>query len=65
MSKIADWFKRNLGGGISIVEGETENGSTCSFKMKKIGKKTREIFEKIGETECIEALKQKMKHAED
>lgn len=62
---IKEWFKTKLEGGVKLYEGETDNGQSCSFKIRSLGAKTREIFDKVGTAECIEELKKKARRAED
>lgn len=60
MGKIIDWFKTKLEGGVSLYEADTDDGSTCSMKVKTVGNKTKEIFDKVGSNDCLEDLKKKI-----
>jgi len=62
---LRDWFKTKLEDGAKLYEGEDTTGQSCSFKIKNVGNKTREIFDKVGSSDCIEELKKKAIRAED
>lgn len=62
--KIVDWIKERLEEGVTFYEGTTDHGDTCSLKLKNVGDKTREIFDKAGNPECIDALKKKVRRVE-
>ena len=64
MTKIVDWIKKKLEDGSSQYEAETNDGNKCSMKIKKVDDKTKEIFDKVGSSECLDKLKERIVKAE-
>ena len=65
VKELADWFKTKISNGESQYDGEMTDGRKCSFKLRNIGNKTREVVDKIGDSDCIDALKRKAKETEN